>query len=79
MIDLGSIAGLYDREHQLHAYCLHCDRWSPLDLAGMVRRGQGSRRLPLTVRCRECGEVGTLQVRPPMPAKSSTGWMMPPT
>jgi hypothetical protein len=53
--------------------------WSALDLAGMVRRGQGSRRLPLTVRYRVCGEVGTLQVRPPMPAKSSTGWMMPPT
>jgi hypothetical protein len=76
MIDLGSIAGLYDREHELHAYCLHCDHWSMLELAGMVRCGLGSRRLPLTVRCRECGEVGQLQVRPPMPEwTNSNGWM----
>ena len=76
MIDLGSIGGLYERQHELHAHCLHCDRWSVLDLAGMVRRGQGSRRLPITVRCRVCGEVGTLQVRPPMPAwTNSNGWM----
>jgi hypothetical protein len=78
MIDLGTIAGLHEREHELHAYCLHCDRWRVLDLEGMVRRGLGARRLPLTVRCRECGEVGTLQVRPPMPARSSTGWISPP-
>jgi hypothetical protein len=78
MIDLGSIAGLYEREHELHAYCHHCDRWSVLELANMVRTGQGSRRLPLTVRCRECGESGQLQVRPPMPPPSRTGWIMPP-
>jgi hypothetical protein len=27
MIDLGSIAGLHSRNHQLHAYCPRCDRW----------------------------------------------------
>jgi hypothetical protein len=79
MIDLGSIEGLYARDHELHAYCLHCDRWSVLDLAHMVAIGQGARRLPLKVRCRVCGEVGKLQVRPPMPPPSRTGWIMPPT
>jgi ribosomal protein L37E len=78
MIDLGSIAGLHDRTHELHAYCHRCDRWSVLDLEAMVRRGFGARRLPLTVRCLRCGEVGTLQVRPPMPARSPTGWIAPP-
>ena len=78
MIDLGSIAGLHQREHELHAYCARCDRWRALDLGAMVRRGLGERRLPLTVRCLRCGEEGMLQVRPPMPARSSTGWIAPP-
>jgi hypothetical protein len=43
-----------------------------------VRGGQGE-RLPLLVHCRWCGDVGQLQVRPPMPTRSSTGWMMPST
>lgn len=65
MIDLGSIAGLYERGYELHAYCHHCGHWRVLDLGAMVRRGIGARRLPLTVRCLRCGDVGTLQVRPP--------------
>jgi hypothetical protein len=79
MIDLGTIGGLYEREHELHAYCGTCDRWAVLDLGAMVRAGQGDRRLPLKVRCRWCGAAGTLQVRPPMPERSSTGWIAPPT
>lgn len=79
MIDIGSISGLFEREHQLLAFCAHCDRWSVLDLEAMVQRGLGDRRLPLTVRCRRCHKTGTLQVRPPMPARSSTGWIAPPS
>jgi RNase P subunit RPR2 len=76
MIDLGSIAGLVVHDHELRAYCVKCARWSALDLAAMVRAGQGGRRLPLKVRCRACGEPGQLQVRPPMPAwTNSNGWM----
>ena len=78
MIDIGSISGLFEREHQLLAYCHRCDRWSLLDLQAMVRRGLGERRLPLKVRCHLCREKGTIQVRPPMPARSSTGWIAPP-
>jgi hypothetical protein len=78
VIDLGSIAGLHERQHELHAYCHPCDRWRALDLALMIRRGLGDRRLPLAVRCSECGEPGMLQVRPPMPPRGSTGWMAPP-
>ncbi|HET9693717.1 MAG TPA: hypothetical protein VFP48_04995 [Steroidobacteraceae bacterium] len=78
MIDLGTLAGLFERRHELHAYCLHCDRWRTLDLAALVRAGQGARRLPLTVRCRACGEAGQLQVRPPMPTRASSGWIAPP-
>jgi hypothetical protein len=75
MIDLGSIAGLHAHNHQLHAYCPTCDRWAALPLADMIAAGQGSRRLPFTVRCRWCGAVGRLQVRPPMPMHSTVnGW-----
>lgn len=79
MIDLGTLAGLHEHQHELLAYCLRCDRWRTLDVAHMVRQGLGDRRLPLTVRCLRCREVGTLQVRPPMPARGSTGWIQPPT
>ena len=76
MIDLGSIAGLHSRNHQLHAYCPTCDRWALLDLERMVRDGHGERRLPFTVRCRWCGAAGRLQLRPPMPMHSTAnGWM----
>ena len=78
MIDLGSIAGLRAHDHELHAYCQQCDRWVALDLAAMIRDGHGERRLPITVRCRHCGEVGRLQVRPPVPTRVGTiGWVMP--
>jgi hypothetical protein len=75
MIDLGSIAGLHERNHELHAFCPRCDRWSILPLARMVAQGQGGRRLPLTLRCRWCGAAGQLQVRPPMPSRTSAGWI----
>jgi hypothetical protein len=77
MIDLGTIAGLHGRNHELHAYCLRCDRWRVLDLAALVRAGQGERRLPLCVRCRFCGERGGVQVRPPAPTRSTSGWIAP--
>jgi hypothetical protein len=50
MTDLGSIAGLRENGHELHAYCSQCRRWSALNLAAMIDAGQGSRRLPITVR-----------------------------
>jgi hypothetical protein len=75
MIDLGCIAGLNDRNHELHAYCGPCNRWQVLDLARMVRQGKGSMRLPLRVRCLQCGNAGQLQVRPPMPARGAVGWI----
>jgi len=77
MIDLGSLASLHAHDHQLHVYCTRCDRWALLDLDAMVRRGLGDRRLPLTARCRQCGQAGQLQVRPPMPTRSSAGWISP--
>jgi RNase P subunit RPR2 len=76
MIDLGSIGGLYAHDHELHAYCTRCHRWAVLDLGGMVEAGQGDRRLPLTVRCRGCGEIGRLQMRPPAPRPTrANGWI----
>jgi hypothetical protein len=51
MIDLGSIAGLHARKHELHAYCQSCNRWSVLPLADLVAQGRGSLRLPFTARC----------------------------
>ena len=76
VIDLGSIAGLHEHDHQLAAYCQRCDRWSLLDLAAMVDAGLGDRRLPIKVRCRACDELGRLQVRPPVPQRSGAiGWI----
>lgn len=78
MIDIGSIASLHAHSHQLHAYCQRCDRWATLPLAEMIAAGQGARRLPFTVRCRWCGAVGRLQVRPLMPMHSTANrWMTP--
>jgi len=77
MIDLGSIAGLHAHDHELHCYCRQCDRWVVLDLAAMISAGQGERRLPLRVRCCDCGEIGRLQVRPPVPTRGPGGWMQP--
>jgi uncharacterized Zn finger protein len=77
MIDLGTLAGLNAHHYQLAAYCPRCDRWSVLPLAELVATGHGSRRLPITVRCRACGEVGRLQVRPPVPMHGPDGWTEP--
>jgi RNase P subunit RPR2 len=80
MIDLGNLAGLHAHGHSLAAYCRHCDRWVVLDLARMIREEHGGRRLPVRVTCRDCGEVGQLQVRPPVPTRAgSNGWVMPGT
>jgi hypothetical protein len=78
-IDLGSIAGLHARQHTVHAFCCHCDRWRELDLEILVQRGLGGRRLPLLVRCLRCGRRGMVQIRPPTPTRSAGGWMDPPT
>ena len=78
IIDLGSIAGLHEHNHQLSAYCPRCDAWRVLPLGEWVSQGKGSLRLPIQVRCRGCREVGQLQVRPPVPSRSSTGWITPP-
>lgn len=78
MIDLGTISGLLEHDHELHAYCPHCQRWRVLNLEAMVRSGRGLQRLPFTVRCRDCGQIGQLQVRPPTPTRSTTGWITPP-
>jgi hypothetical protein len=79
MIDLGSVRGLLEHDHELHAYCARCGRWRELDLGRMVALGQGDRRLPLRVRCLRCREIGLIQVRPPMPTRSPAGWINPPT
>ena len=66
VIDLGTVADLHEHRHRLDAYCPRCDRWAELPLAEMVAAGYGERRMPLRVRCRNCGEHGRLQVRPPV-------------
>jgi hypothetical protein len=35
MIDLGTIAGLHEHDHQLAAYCSRCDAWRKCILRGM--------------------------------------------
>jgi DNA-directed RNA polymerase subunit RPC12/RpoP len=75
MVVLGTSLGPHEHEHQLAAYCPRCSRWAVLPLAEVVIQGKGSLRLPVRVRCRECGERGTLQVRPPVPTRGPGGWM----
>lgn len=78
MIDLSTIAGLLEHDHQLAAYCPKCERWRVLPLAHLVANGNGSLRLPVKVRCVECGGLGRLQVRPPVPTRSNAvGWIGP--
>jgi hypothetical protein len=77
-IDLSTLADLHRHGHSLAAFCPRCDRWHTLPLAELVAAGHGPRRLPLPVRCKDCGEVGRLQVRPPVPTRDGTvGWMEP--
>jgi uncharacterized Zn finger protein len=79
MIDLGTLGNLCEHRSELHAYCPRCDAWRVLPLAEMVAQGKGSLRLPIKVRCQECGDVGQLQVRPPMPTRvPDSGWIAPP-
>ena len=77
MIDLGTLAGLHRYQHQLAAYCQHCDRWAQLDLAALIDAGLGDRRLPIKVRCQVCGDLGRLQVRPPVPTRGPGGRVEP--
>ena len=78
MANLGSLRSLLEHQHELHAYCSHCERWVALDLEAMVRRGKSSKRLPLVVRCPKCGRLGKLQLRPPTPTRGAVGWITPP-
>jgi hypothetical protein len=79
MIFLGTLVGLLEHHHRLDAYCLRCDRWAEIGLAAMVAADLGDRRLPLRVGCRECSELGRLQVRPPVPTRpDSVGWISVP-
>ena len=79
MIDLGSIAGLYEREHEQHAYCHVGDRCSMLDPAGngaprsWVATLTNHGALPRVRRAWHSAGASTV------PYRSSTGWMMPPT
>ncbi len=54
--------------YTLAAYCRRCDRWADVDLARLVRIGQGDRELiPFRPVCRVCGQLGEGQLRPPVP------------
>jgi len=41
MIDIGTLAGLHARDHQLAAYCPRCDAWRVL--RELVAQGRGSK------------------------------------
>ena len=50
----------------------------PHRAVGVRSRAAACDRLPLTVRCRKCGESGQRQVRPPSPLAAISGWVPPP-
>lgn len=64
-VDLGTLGGLNEHEHSFAAYCAVYEPWATLPA-----QGQGSRRLPIAVRCRDCGELGQVQVRQPVPRRA---------
>jgi hypothetical protein len=54
---------------------VNCRRWADLDLRRLVDRGLGAIALAtFRPRCRVCGELGELQVRPPMPTFGGFEW-----
>ena len=72
MISMGTLQDLYDQDHTLGLYCIHCNRWETADLADLVSRGFGSRSVVCTrFRCRDCGEPAEKQLRPPVPVTSA--------
>ena len=73
MIDYGTFAGLLEHDHGLAAYRPWCSRWSVLPPAKLVAHRNGPLCLTIRMRCRECGEVGRLQVRPPVLTSGPVG------
>ena len=50
-------------EHQLHAYCHCCNRWSALSVDEMLLQWRDLEHVPSVVPCADCGEFGMLKVR----------------
>jgi len=50
MVDLSSIAGLHERQHEMRCYCAKCHRWRTLDLRSLISRGRGNQRVPFAMR-----------------------------
>jgi hypothetical protein len=72
---LDTFAACLRHRHALRAFCPGCRRWALIDLAALVREGQGGRRLVgCRLRCCVCGGAGALQLCAPMP-----GWAGPAT
>ena len=75
METLDTIARLLRHRHALAAYCPKCRRWEDLKLGPLIVRGHGDKPLAsLRLRCRQCREVGELQVRPPLPRFEGATW-----
>ena len=61
----------YAGVHRVYATCLGCDRWSPLDLDGMIRHGLGDVPLiHLPLQCAACGGDRFHDYNPLLPAQA---------
>ena len=68
MVVLDTPRALYEHDHQIAAYCGVCQRWRTLGLLDFVRMGKAEQLVSeLSLRCGDCGERGSIQVRPPHP------------
>ena len=59
---------LYQNQHTLAVYCWKCQKDKALSFIDIDRVGKSD--VPVTrlkFRCRDCGDLGEKQVRPPMP------------
>ena len=68
MYRLATLDDLYQQQHSLGLYCVHCDRWAEADLSRLVAIGHGANVITRTrFRCSDCGTPAEKQVRPPVP------------
>jgi len=67
-IVLDTARSLYQHAHKIAAHCDSCNRWHEFSLESLECMGVAGRPLmSLQFRCGECGSVGQVQIRPPVP------------
>jgi len=68
VVALDTPRALYEHNHQIAAHCNVCDRWRTLGLLDFVKMGKAEQSITrLSLKCAQCGQIGSIQIRPPSP------------